>query len=163
MVIFIPIHVGVYTFIVSVRTDLGMKLMISLLLCICMPAGVKVNCQSLSSDLPADEPVCPGQVVTFTCETRGSLILAWTSDEYIERGGTRLDFATFNNVGYTRISPVNPNTNATLIANFDENGVRVLRSTLRIVTLSGFLNSSVNCLHIGDGTMNTSRVIVIGI
>ena len=98
--------------------------------------------------------------MTFTCETRGSPILAWTSDEYIERGGTQLEFATFNDVNDTRISPVNSKTIATLIANFEENGVRVLRSTLRIRALSGFLNSSVNCL--GDGTMNTSRILVIG-
>ena len=100
--------------------------------------------------------------MTFTCETRGSPILAWTSNEYIERGGTQLEFATFNDVGDTRISPVNPNTIATLIAKFYENGIGVLRSTLRIRALSEFLNSSVNCLHIVDGTMNTSWVLVIG-
>ena len=30
----------------------------------------------------------------FTCETRGSTVLAWTSDEYIEAGGNELVFAT---------------------------------------------------------------------
>ena len=44
----------------------------------------------------------------FTCETRGSTVLAWTSDEYIEAGGN--EFATFNNVGDTHTSPVNHNT-----------------------------------------------------
>ena len=122
---------------------------------------VLVYCQSLSRDLP-EEPLCPGQVVIFTCETRGSPILAWTSEEYIEQGGTQLEFATFNAVNFTRVSPVNPNTIATLIENRNESGVRVLVSTLHIRTLSGFLDSSVTCMHIGDGTTNTSRVQVVG-
>ena len=106
--------------------------------------------------------LCPGDIVTFNCETRGSTILAWTSDEYIETGGTRLAFGTFNSVGTEEISPLNPNTVATLISNTIEDGVPVLVSTLRIRALSQFLNSSVTCIHIGSGTTNTTMVQVLG-
>ena len=105
---------------------------------------------------------CPGEIISITCETRGSPILAWTSDEYIEQGGTQLAFGTFNAVNFTRVSPVNPNTIATLIENTVENGVSVLVSTLRIKALSAFLSSSVNCIHSGNGNTNSSRVQVIG-
>ena len=121
-----------------------------------------INGQTLSSNLTA-EPLCPGEIVIFTCETRGSTILAWTSDEYIEPGGTRLELATFNDVGDIRTSPVNSNTVATLIDETNENGVDILVSTLRIKAVSEFLDSSVTCIHVDGGTMNTTRVQVLGI
>ena len=123
-----------------------------------------INGQTLSSNLTA-EPLCPGEIVIFTCETRGSTILAWTSDEYIESGGTRLVLATFNDIGDTSRSPVtvNSNTIATLINKTRENGVDVLVSTLRIRAVSEFLDSSVTCIHVDGGTTNTARVQVLGI
>ena len=78
-----------------------------------------INGQTLSSNLTG-EPLCPGEIVIFTCETRGSAILAWTSDEYIESDGTRMELATFNDVGDTRTSPINSNTVATLIDKTNE-------------------------------------------
>ena len=123
-----------------------------------------INGQTLiiSSNLTG-ERLCPGEIVIFTCETRGSTILAWTSDEYIEPGGTRLELATFNDVGDTRTSPVNLNTVATLISETRESGIDVLVSTLRIRALSEFLDSSVTCIHVDGGTMNTTRIQVLGI
>ena len=98
----------------------------------------------------------------FTCETRGSPIIAWTSEEYIERGATQLNFATFNSIGATKTSPIHPNTIATLTNNTMEDGVQVLVSELRIRALSQFLNSSVTCIHIGNGTTNTTMFQVFG-
>lgn len=108
---------------------------------------------------PPNGLLCPGEVLTFTCATNGSSILAWISDEYI---GTQLGFATFNNIGDTRTSPMNPNTVATLINKTNENGVDMLVSTLRIKVLSDLLDSSVTCMHIDDQIMSTERVQVIG-
>ena len=114
-----------------------------------------VNPQSLSSDLPED-PVCPGVIVTFTCETRGSSALAWASDEYIASDGSRLEFATFNSIGDRRTSPVNLNTVATLVNKTDG----ILVSELHIKALSQFLNSSVACI-VGS-KRNTTLVQVLG-
>ena len=105
--------------------------------------------------------LCPGEEVLINCETRGSPIIAWTSEEYIEQGGTQLEFATFNNVGDTRISPVNPNTNATLIGKFDSNGnVQVLQSQLRIIAS---VDSTVTCINVGNGMSTSIRIQILGI
>ena len=111
---------------------------------------------------PADEPLCPEEVVIFTCETRGSPIIAWTSDQYIEVGGTQLEFGAIASVGDTVPSPVYSDTVATLTVNGMIDGEQVLESTLRIVTSSLFPTSSVTCIHIGTGRMNTTMLEVLG-
>ena len=116
------------------------------------PAGFTQRIISPQPDAVQD--LCPGDIVTFTCETRGSPIIAWTSEEYIERGATQLDFATFNSIGTEEISPVNPNTVATLINNTIEDGVQVLVSQLRIIVSATFSTSTVTCIDIGTGTIN---------
>ena len=98
-----------------------------------------------------------GEIITFTCVTRGSPILAWTSDQYIEQGGTQLEFATFNNEGETRSSPINTDTVATLTRKAVENSQQVLESQLRITTLPSFPTFSVSCIHIGRGEMDTTK------
>ena len=90
--------------------------------------------------------VCPGDQVNFTCETRGSDIIAWTSKEYINRGGTRVDFAAFN-VGVTM--RIGKNTVATLVSADVINGIRVLVSQLMITVSPLYQNPSITCLHVG--------------
>ena len=49
--------------------------------------------QRIISPQPSElQNLCPGEEVNITCETRGSPILAWTSDEYIEQSGSYLEF-----------------------------------------------------------------------
>ena len=103
--------------------------------------------------------LCPGEEINITCETRGSTIIAWTSNEYIEQGGTQLEFATFNTVGEVRISPVNPNTVATLINKTTEGGRQVLRSQLHIIASA---DSIVTCINVGGGTTNAISIRLLG-
>ena len=77
------------------------------------------------------QPACPGEEITFTCETVGSPSIGWTSDEYIERDGNPLEFAQFDNVENMQHSPVNPETVVTLINKNIDGGI--LKSQLRIV------------------------------
>ena len=119
--------------------------------------------QRIISPQPSElQNLCPGEEVNITCETRGSPILAWTSDEYIEQSGSYLEFTPFNNVGETRVSPVNPNTVATLINKTVEDGVQVLVPQLRITAQSQFMNPSVTCIDVGWGSQNTIWLHVLG-
>ena len=114
--------------------------------------------QALELTGPTPNTTCPGEVVTFTCVTRGSPIIAWRSDDYI--GTTQLEFAAVNNVGAT---DGNQNTAiATLTGNVVVGGVRVLISELKITTSSTFPTSSVSCVHIGSGAVNTTSFQVLG-
>ena len=51
---------------------------------------------------------CPTDELCFTCETRGSQILAWSSDEYIGRGGEELGCTCSSSV--PQVTPVDQNT-----------------------------------------------------
>ena len=116
------------------------------------------ECQLLTSSIPDDNLVCPGEPVTFTCVTKGSSTIAWRSEEYIEVGGTQLQFAVFNNVGDTRTSIVNPNTVATLINKTNEG---VLVSELRIIVQSNIPMSTVTCVT-DSGAMNITSFQLTG-
>ena len=117
--------------------------------------------QRIISPQPGEfQNLCPGEEVNITCETRGSLLIAWASEEYI---GTAiwLEFTTFNSIGDT-VTLMNPNTVATLINKTVEEGIEVLVSQLRITTLSQFMNSSVTCINVRIGTRNSTRLHVLG-
>ena len=119
--------------------------------------------QEVRHTLQNGQSPCPGEEITFTCVTRGSPVLAWTSDQYIEQGGTQLEFATFDNENETRTIPINPNTVATLTRKAMENGEQVLESELRIITVSRFPTFSVSCIHIGSGNINeTTFQLLLG-
>ena len=80
--------------------------------------------QTIISPQPSElQNLCLGEEVNITRETRGSAVLAWASEKYIEAGAAQLEFLITDNIGVTRASPVNPNTVATLIKNTNENGV----------------------------------------
>ena len=102
--------------------------------------------------------VCPGDVHTFTCETRGSNTLAWESEEYIGRGGLRLsNFSLVSQPGHTEDSAINPNVSARLIVNNVINGVRVLKSELSIVVSPDILDDIchlITCINVGLDTQN---------
>ena len=71
----------------------------------------------------------------------GTLILAWSSTEYIGQGDP-LRFITQNMPGANRTSVINGNVTATLINNTNIAGVPVLVSELRIVAYQA---STVTC------------------
>ena len=92
--------------------------------------------------------VCPDDEVTFTCETNGSTILAWTSEEYIGTGGSELELTTGNTPGFKLRSNSDHNTVATLISK--DQRLLAIASTLEIVTSSDLNmshSSSVTCKH----------------
>lgn len=54
------------------------------------------ECQTvLNSTLSNERCACPGEQVVFTCITRGSHTLVWSSNEYIGSGGYQLEFSIF--------------------------------------------------------------------
>ena len=55
------------------------------------------------------------------CDKR-SPTLTWRSNEYIEAVGNSLTLVSFNEPGHTVPSPVNMDTNATLVSKSIENG-----------------------------------------
>ena len=119
--------------------------------------------QRIVSPQPSElQNLCPGEEVTITCETRGSIVIAWTSEEYIGARGTRLEFGIFHSIGNTYTSHMNPNTVATLINKTVEDGVYVLVSQLRITAQSQFMNPSVICINVRFGIQNTTRLRVLG-
>ena len=118
--------------------------------------------QSVSLSIETPEPyyinngrlVCPGDEITFVCETRGSSTIAWSSEEYIGPGGAQIPFSAIavpNNTKYGIGDTV-----ATFTANIPEDGV--LRSTLRVTAT---LMSSVRCIH-DDESSRTISFSMIG-
>ena len=107
--------------------------------------------------------LCPGDVVNITCVTRGSSVIAWSSDEYIEEGGTQLAFATFNHVGDTQRSPITDSTLATLTSKVYEGTVPVLESRLHIIVSSTRSVSTVTCIHVSGGTSTAISIQTLGL
>ena len=113
---------------------------------------------------------CNGKVITFTCKSKGSPIIAWSSDTYIGMGNVQLAFAAeIDNVGTKRSSSSNPNTVAELVTKeIDSNGTQILISNLTITTTtehsgdSNIITSSVTCINIGDGSIKTLDFQVLG-
>lgn len=119
----------------------------------------------LSTSLPEGRDVCPGDAITFTCVTNGSASLAWSSDDYIGRGGIQLEFASFDNPGKiarNRISPIG--TQASLISKeIEENKTQgILESQLNVIVTSDYLNPSIKCLSVDTGIQETTSFQLLG-
>lgn len=107
--------------------------------------------------------ICPGTRVSFTCETRGSFAIAWSSDEFIGTGNVQLLFAAGANVvGDNRRRNNAFDAEAVLDRNDDENGVQVLVSTLYITVLPNLPDGSVTCMHVGNGNTSSINIGVMG-
>ena len=117
--------------------------------------------QMISSSLPDRQVSCPGEEIIFTCVTRGSAVISWTSDEYIGRGDS-LTFSTLDNLGETHTSTINPDVVATFVSDNNDGGTRVLESQLHIITSLLFPNPSVTCVHSSDSTRHTVSFHVPG-
>ena len=110
------------------------------------------------SDISTGEFVCPGDIIVFTCTTRGSAIISWTGDDYV---GDQVGFNTANRVGDIRQGSTDPNTVATLINNtFDITPVLVSQLQITVSTVSS--NQSVICIHNSNGIQEIITFQVIG-
>ena len=95
--------------------------------------------------------------VFFTCETRGSHAIAWSSEQYIGSGGVQLAFAAGASVaGDVLMSSSNPLMVAILTRNVIDNAVQVLLSELHINVPPNSPPASVTCVHVGQGTIRSS-------
>ena len=115
----------------------------------------------INSTINDGDIVCPGQVITFTCETRDSGVLVWISDDYIGEG-SQLEFAEINDLPLVLRSSINSETVATFITNANINGTLVLVSQLNITVSEAFLNPSVSCIHVRGGMTKTINFRLLG-
>ena len=106
----------------------------------------------LSSSLNGRPTAYHQQTIRFMCETRGSDILGWSSEEYIGQGAL-LEFTFIDRPGSTQS---HGNAIATLVSITNESGQTVLMSTLQITVSSQFSTSSVICHNIGSGAVNST-------
>ena len=114
---------------------------------------------TINSTISSERPVCPGNQVNFTCETRGSDIIAWTSEEYISplTGGTRIEFSAFD-VGVIR--RIDKNTVATLVSAAENISSLISLLTIKVSPL--YQNPSITCLHVGRLINATVSFVVPG-
>lgn len=103
---------------------------------------------------------CPGEVITFTCTTIGSPIIAWISDEYIAPGGVQLAFATVDTIGDTETSSRYLSTVATLTGNLLAS--QTLTSTLQLTVSAEYQVSSVTCVNVGSGDQQSANITSLG-
>ena len=99
----------------------------------------------------------------FTCETRGSEVLAWESSLIIGEG-SRIQFASYEMIGTTKESEILPDVRANLIGNEMRNGVRVLLCSLTIpesITVQ-LKQYQIVCLNTGLDTQTITGVQVKG-
>ena len=106
-------------------------------------------------------PVYREQVVTFTCVTRGSPTLAWSSDDYIGEGAL-VELLSIDTQGTARASTYNNNTIATLTCNNGDDQTFVLESTLHILVLPVHSTSTVSCHNVGQNLREDIMFRVFG-
>jgi hypothetical protein len=102
----------------------------------------------LESSLSADRLVCPGEVIIFTCITRGSPILEWFSEQYI---GTGRDLLQISSESARNTSSITPDAVAvrTNVSIASETGDTVIVSELRITASIKYPIATVSCSN-GD-------------
>ena len=106
-----------------------------------------------------DDAVYHEQVVIFTCITRGSPTLAWSSNDYIG-SGLLVEFLSINDQGETR--SYNNGTIATLTYKRVDGSVFVLESTLRIQASRMYPTSTVSCHNVGQDSRDDITFHVLG-
>ena len=103
----------------------------------------------VSSSLESGQYPCPGQNITFTCVTRRSKVLAWSSDEYIGTGGSQLHSKYVDQEGHVVYSSSVPSTFVTLVSKTRENGSLILKSQLHITVSSTPANITCEAVDVG--------------
>ena len=120
-----------------------------------------MECQILLSNVEKNQPIYPGEEIIFSCEVE-SPILAWSSEEYIGRGGAQLVFVFLNDVGSMRQSVFDPSTYAELVNVIEVgNDTYRLLSELHIVTTLQ-QSASVSCTDVGTGNSALYHFVVNG-
>ena len=115
--------------------------------------------------LPQDEDACARNEVTFNCTIRGlrnltSLILAWSSNEYIGEG-VFLHFVSTDMPETNRTSLINGNVTAILTNNIMIDGVPELVSVLRVVGANQ--SSMITCRSETNGSSASTEFVSSGI
>ena len=98
------------------------------------------------------------QEIVFTCTTRGSSILQWSSNEYISRDGNNIQ--VYN--GTLGSDVQRGSAHATLVRASFESGVLVLVSELRIRVSTLHPTATVECNNNGHGSSRTITFNSIG-
>lgn len=139
--------------------------MISSFISVLIVFAASVSAQQLSSTLHITvtgvQVVYDGEIVNFTCVTRNSSIIAWSSDDYIGTQGTRLELIAAESLGTTKIASTGL-ANATLISVNESTPERILVSMLRIRITSRYQSSSVTCHSVGTGGSDTIKFYMAG-
>lgn len=113
----------------------------------------------INSTLLQGKYACPGQEVIFTCATNGSLVTAWSSEEYIGINGRQLEFITSHPLGHRVTSMVNPNTFAELTMKMGE---LVTESQLHILVSRDIPVANITCADVSGGSSSSTLFEVLG-
>ena len=98
-----------------------------------------------------------GESVTITCMTINSSIIAWSSEEYIGKGGRQLEFVTLDAIGTTLYDSM-------VIANLTSvnQSALILESQLHIIRVSpNYPQFNVTC-HGSVNSLNKSVTYIVG-
>ena len=100
--------------------------------------------------------VCPGKIMTFTCMTVGSPLLAWSSDRYISESGSVLFFSPSEDImGTTKTSPNGASVgNLTQVNSSDP---IILESTLQFNVSHQYSRFQIICINIANGVNATTE------
>ena len=93
--------------------------------------------------------------------TRGSVVIGWSSNEYIGVGD-QLEYSVGQSLDVTQRGVIDSNTIASFINDTDDNGTPVLVSQLRIIVSSISSTPSVTCIHGSNNIRNISTFQVLG-
>ena len=126
--------------------------------CVLLPA---FNSQRILDQTDNRGYQCVGESLIFTCETVGSSVIIWRSDDYVGEGN-QLEFASsFNSPGNREISRVYPETFAILTIDSNEDGTQMLASELHVTVRAGNTSPSISCVH-ANGSTATTTLRVLG-
>ena len=96
-----------------------------------------------------------GETVIFTCETRNSRTIAWSSNDYIGTGGTRLELTDVESEGTYRNASTGRASAVLISVDRSVQGMTILVSQLHIAIVSTYQTSSVTCHSVGGDESNT--------
>ena len=107
-----------------------------------------IECVVQLGSIPQNVSVVnPGTSITFICNTTGSTTIAWSSIEYIDRGGSQITFLSINSPGtIENISTSDNFANLTMV----DGANLVLQSQLHLMNVT--VSSTVICYSNDHGT-----------
>ena len=122
-----------------------------------------VEAQELNSTLHSTEYgvnfAYINETVTFTCWTKGSSLMGWSSKEYIGEGGVRFEFVSVDWVGTTRSAG---QTVARLSNVSNVSGLITMVSELQISVQSVYQIATIKCHNFGNNTAKTISFQITG-